>query len=70
MKVCVREHVVPAFSDQPIPVGARFDDDSPYLVEADCFEDVAPVEDVPAPVVPVRKFGTKKKPVYVTDVED
>lgn len=62
MKVCIRDHVVPSLSDQPIPVGAKFDDDSPYVVESDCFEDApdAPVADKVK--APVRKFGTKPKP--------
>ena len=43
MKVCIREHVSPAFG--VIPVGSLWDDDSPYLVEADAFADV--LEDKP-----------------------
>jgi hypothetical protein len=61
MKVCTREHVVPSFSDQPIPVGALFEDDSPFLVERNCFADQHSA-DTPTPAkAPVRKFGAKPK---------
>lgn len=63
MKVCIREHVVPSFSDQPIAVGTLWADDSPYVVELDCFAEV--LDDKPAeaekPSWPVKKSGAKKK---------
>lgn len=60
MKVCITEHVNPKFSNNPIPVGSLWSDDSPFLVAAGCFADVDD-EKPPAPVrPPVRKFAAKK----------
>lgn len=64
MKVCTVTHTVPSFGE--IPTGSLWADDSPYLVEVDCFADV---DEEPAPVKPkpaVRKFGAKPAPVEET----
>jgi len=55
MKVCTIEHDAPGFGT--VPVGSLWEDDSPYVIDADCFAEVAeaPVEAPPAPEV--RKFG-------------
>lgn len=44
MKVCISTHTVPSFGE--IPAGSLWDDESPFVVEADCFADVdaAPAE--------------------------
>lgn len=55
MKRCIQEHTVDAFGT--IPVGSLWADDSPYVIEADCFEQVDETP-APAPVKrPTRKFG-------------
>lgn len=38
MKVCISSHELPEFGT--IPAGSLWADDSPYVVEADCFADV------------------------------
>ena len=40
MKVCTRAHVCPSFG--PIPEGSLWDDESPYVVDVECFADVKP----------------------------
>lgn len=45
MKVCVKAHVVPSFSDNEIPVGAIFADDSEYITKANAKHFVAIVDD-------------------------
>ena len=58
MKRCTQEHHAPGFGT--IPVGSLWADDSPYAVEAECFEDVdAPAVD-DEPVKPKRKPPTRK----------
>lgn len=55
MKRCTQTHTVASFGE--IPAGSLWADDSPYAIEADCFE---PVDDTPAPAKvrkPVRKFA-------------
>lgn len=54
MKVCTVEHDAPGFGT--VPVGSLWADDSPYVIDADCFADVP---DKPAPVAKrvTRKFG-------------
>jgi hypothetical protein len=38
VKVCISSHELPEFG--VIPAGSLWDDESPYVVEADCFADV------------------------------
>jgi len=54
MKVCTVEHDAPGFGT--VPGGSLWDDDSPYVIAADCFADVA---DKPVAVAKrvTRKFG-------------
>ncbi len=44
MKVCISTHTVPSFGE--IPAGSLWEDESPFVVEADCFADV---DATPAP---------------------
>lgn len=44
VKVCISTHTVPSFGE--IPAGSLWEDESPYVVEADCFADV---DATPAP---------------------
>ena len=58
MKRCTQDHHAPGFG--LVPAGSLWDDDSPYVIEADLFEDV----ETPAPMKPkkatTRKFGAKE----------
>lgn len=68
MKVCTVTHTVPSFGT--IPVGSLWADDSPYVVDADCFADVE-VDPLPVkPKTPVRKFGAKPAPKPAPETED
>ncbi len=60
MKVCTTEHTAPGFGT--IPVGSLWADDSPYVIDDDCFADApeAPVKVARAPKV--RKFGEPATP--------
>lgn len=31
MKVCTKEHVIPAFGSEPVPVGSLWDDESVFI---------------------------------------
>lgn len=55
MKVCITEHVAPGFG--VVPVGSLWADDSPYVVEADCFADVPEAAAAPVAKRVTRKFG-------------
>ena len=52
MKVCIKAHTVASFGE--IPVGSLWDEESPYVIEADCFVDVVEPGDEP-PVKPARR---------------
>ena len=49
MKVCIKTHTVASFGE--IPEGSLWDDESPYVVDDDCFAEVG----TEPPAKPVRK---------------
>ena len=57
MKVCTKTHDVVGFGT--VPAGSLWADDSPYVVDADCFVEVHDEKPAAAAVKPVRKLGQK-----------
>lgn len=59
---CVKDHHVDGFG--VIPAGSLWDDDSPYVVESECFVDAdAPtITDEPAEPAPVRRAKKSAAP--------
>ena len=53
MKVCTVTHMVPSFGE--ITAGSLWADDSPYIVEADCFAEVGADDGTDQPVRRQRK---------------
>lgn len=54
MKKCIEAHDALGFGH--VPVGSLWADDSPFVQEADKFEDIETEAPVQAPKVRVRKF--------------